>query len=87
MEHYIEIKIKPDAEMRENVLLNKVYTKFHKRLWDLKSSEIGISFPEYSLKDLLTAPVISFNAWDKPLWNHNVDFKHVISKKGTRHEE
>ena len=50
MEHFIEIKIKPDAEMRENLLLNKVYTKFHKRLMDLKSSEIGISFPEYSLK-------------------------------------
>jgi CRISPR-associated endonuclease Csy4 len=50
MKHFIEIKIKPDAEMRENVLLNKVYTKFHKRLFDLKSSEIGISFPEYSLK-------------------------------------
>ena len=50
MEHFIEIKIKPDAEMRENVLLNKVYAKFHKRLFDLKSSEIGISFPEYSLK-------------------------------------
>mgnify|MGYP001028060495 FL=1 len=50
MEHFIEIKIKPDAEMRENVLLNKVYTKFHKRLCDLKSSGIGISFPEYSLK-------------------------------------
>jgi len=50
MKHFIEIKIKPDTEMRENVLLNKVYTKFHKRLFDLKSSEIGISFPEYSLK-------------------------------------
>ena len=34
MKHFIEIKIKPDAEMRENVLLNKVYTKFHKRLFD-----------------------------------------------------
>ena len=50
MKHFIEIKIKPDTEMRENVLLNKVYTKFHKRLFDLKSSEIGISFPEYSVK-------------------------------------
>lgn len=50
MEHFIEIKIKPDAEMCENLLLNKVYTKFHKRLMDLNSSEIGISFPEYSLK-------------------------------------
>lgn len=36
--------------MRENVLLNKVYTKFHKRLYDLKSSEIGASFPSYQVK-------------------------------------
>jgi len=34
MNHHIDIKINPDAEMRENVLLNKVYTKFHKRLSD-----------------------------------------------------
>jgi len=50
MNNYIEIKINPDAEMRINVLLNKVYTKFHKRLCDMSSSEIGISFPEYNIK-------------------------------------
>lgn len=50
MNHYIDIKINPDAEMRENVLLNKVYTKFHKRLCDLQSSEVGVSFPEYQIK-------------------------------------
>jgi CRISPR-associated endonuclease Csy4 len=33
--------------MRENVLLNKVYTKFHKALFTLQSNDIGISFPEY----------------------------------------
>ncbi|MEI6894440.1 MAG: type I-F CRISPR-associated endoribonuclease Cas6/Csy4 [Colwellia sp.] len=50
MDHYIDIKIIPDAEMRENALLNKVYTKFHKALFDLKSNRIGVSFPEYHVK-------------------------------------
>lgn len=50
MNHYIDIVIKPDAEMRENLLLNKVYSKLHKALFDLKSNDIGVSFPEYKLK-------------------------------------
>lgn len=50
MNHHIDIKINPDAEMRENVLLNKVYTKFHKRLCDLSSINIGVSFPQYDIK-------------------------------------
>ena len=50
MDHYIDIKIIPDAEMRESVLLNKVYTKFHKALFDLKNNTIGVSFPEYRIK-------------------------------------
>jgi CRISPR-associated endonuclease Csy4 len=50
MGHYIEVKLKPDVELRANVLLNKVYTKFHKALFDLNSSAIGVSFPDYQLK-------------------------------------
>ena len=50
MDHYIEITLIPDAEMRENVLMNKVYTKLHKRLFDLQSKDIGVSFPQYHLK-------------------------------------
>lgn len=50
MDYYIDIKIKPDAEMRENVLLNKVYSKLHKALFSLKSSDIGVSFPAYDIK-------------------------------------
>ena len=46
MDSYIDIKINPDAEMRENVLLNKVFAKFHKALCDLNSNDIGVSFPE-----------------------------------------
>ncbi|KID56007.1 CRISPR-associated protein Csy4 [Pseudoalteromonas luteoviolacea] len=50
MDSYIEITIKPDTEMRENVLLNKVYTKLHKALFTLKSDCIGVSFPNYQVK-------------------------------------
>lgn len=50
MDYYLNIKINPDAEMRENVLLNKIYTKLHKALSMLKSTDIGISFPNHKLK-------------------------------------
>lgn len=46
MDFYIDVRIKPDAEMRENVLLNKVYTKLHKILFDMKANDLGVSFPE-----------------------------------------
>lgn len=49
MNFYLDIKIKPDAEMRENVLLNKTYTKLHKALFTLKSTEIGVGFPCYKV--------------------------------------
>ena len=50
MTHYIDIKLNPNKEIRENVLLNQVYTTFHKRLYDLKSTDIAVSFPQYRLK-------------------------------------
>jgi len=46
MNHYIDITMNPDAEMRRNVLMNKVYTKLHKALFSLKATDIGISFPK-----------------------------------------
>jgi len=49
MDYYFDIRVKPDAEMRKNVILNKVYTKFHKALSELNSNNIGVSFPEYNI--------------------------------------
>lgn len=49
MDYYIDIELKPDAEMRLNVLLNNVYAKFHKALCDLSSTSIGVSFPKYQI--------------------------------------
>lgn len=50
MDHYIDITLKPDAEMRENLLLNMAYTKLHKALSDLASTSIGVSFPAFQIK-------------------------------------
>ncbi len=49
MDYYLDIRINPDAEMRQNCLLNMVYTKLHKVLFDMKSTDIGVSFPEYDV--------------------------------------
>lgn len=49
MDHYIDITLKPDAEMRENFLLNMVYAKLHKALFDLTCTVIGVSFPDYQV--------------------------------------
>ena len=50
MNNYIDVQLKPDAEMRENVLLNKIYTKLHKALHTLNANDIGVSFPNYKVK-------------------------------------
>ena len=50
MTYYLDIELYPTKDMRENFLLNHVYTLFHKRLYDLKSNSIGVSFPKFDKK-------------------------------------
>ena len=49
MDFYIDITIQPDAEMPQSSLMNKVYSKFHKVLFDLNCFDVGVSFPETRL--------------------------------------
>ncbi len=50
MDYYLDIKIEPDEEVPVYFIRNKVYTKFHKALFSLNSTDIGISFPKYKVK-------------------------------------
>ncbi len=50
MDYYLDIKIVPDEEVPVYFIRNKIYTKFHKGLFTLKSTDIGISFPNYKIK-------------------------------------
>jgi CRISPR-associated endonuclease Csy4 len=49
MNYYIEITLVPDSEMPLNRLFNVMYTKLHKALCDLHSTNIGVSFPKYQI--------------------------------------
>jgi len=49
MDYYINITLKPDSNMRENVFLNQAYSKLHGVLVSLKSTDIGVSFPKYKV--------------------------------------
>ncbi len=50
MNFYLDLKIVPDAEVPIYFIRNKIYTKFHKALYTLKATDIGISFPSYKIK-------------------------------------
>lgn len=47
MNYYVNITILPDPEFTAPILMNSLYSKFHKALCDLNSKSIGISFPGY----------------------------------------
>lgn len=48
MDYYCDITILIDPEFSPVSLMNALYTKLHKILFDLKSKNIGVSFPQYS---------------------------------------
>ncbi|SFK97851.1 CRISPR-associated protein, Csy4 family [Nitrosomonas aestuarii] len=49
MNHYIDISILPDPEFPATVLMNSLYSKFHKVLYELHATTIGVSFPRHQL--------------------------------------
>jgi CRISPR-associated endonuclease Csy4 len=47
--HYIDIALLPDPEFSDAHLLGALVAKLHRALVQLRSDDIGISFPRYSL--------------------------------------
>lgn len=50
MDHYINVQLLPDPEFGQPVLISALFSKLHRVLASLKANNIGVSFPEYSLK-------------------------------------
>lgn len=46
MDHYIEIRLLPDPEFPNNVLMNALFAKLHRALVETGGGELGISFPK-----------------------------------------
>ncbi|SJN13564.1 CRISPR-associated protein, Csy4 family [Halomonas citrativorans] len=45
MDHYIDIRLRPDPDFPEPMLMGALYNKLHRALFDLESNAIGVSFP------------------------------------------
>ena len=45
MDHYLEIRLLPDPEFKTTVLMNALFAKLHRALFDLDARCIGVSFP------------------------------------------
>ena len=60
MTHYLDLVLLPDEEVPIFFIRNKIYTKLHKAIHDLKATDIGISFPELkpAKKDAIPSKVL-----------------------------
>ncbi|BFM19362.1 type I-F CRISPR-associated endoribonuclease Cas6/Csy4 [Gilvimarinus japonicus] len=50
MDHYQDITILPDPEFSSALLMGALYNKLHRALVALAATNIGVSFPQYSVK-------------------------------------
>ena len=46
MDHYVDIKVLPDPEFKETVLLSALFSKLHRALGQVAEGRVGVSFPE-----------------------------------------
>lgn len=50
MDHYIDIKLRPDPEFPVMMLMGALYGKLHRMLVDLEANNIGVSFPNHKVR-------------------------------------
>lgn len=50
MQHYLEIHLRPDAELAPHQILGALYARLHRALVRLASEDIGVSFPDYDAR-------------------------------------
>ncbi|GAB2786290.1 type I-F CRISPR-associated endoribonuclease Cas6/Csy4 [Halomonas shantousis] len=49
MDHYIDIRLRPDPEFPPAMLMGALYGKLHRALFDLDIDDIGISLPDHKI--------------------------------------
>lgn len=66
MNSYLDIRMLPDPEFKETVLMNAIYTKLHRALCDLGSTSIGVSFPKH---EVTLGNVLRLHGDESPLYS------------------
>lgn len=65
--HYIDIHLLADPEFSQAHLLGALYSKLHRALVQLDSSDIGVSFPGYDTSPKTLGTVLRLHSTDKRL--------------------
>ena len=47
MDHYIDIRLRPDPDFAPAMLMGALYNKLHRALFDLQAADVGVSFPNH----------------------------------------
>lgn len=47
MDHYIDIRLRPDPDFPPPMLMGALYSRLHRALFDLSANDIGVSFPDH----------------------------------------
>lgn len=47
MDHYLDIRLRPDPDFPGSMLMGALYGKLHRALFDLEANDIGVSFPDH----------------------------------------
>ncbi|WP_355660713.1 type I-F CRISPR-associated endoribonuclease Cas6/Csy4 [Halomonas salifodinae] len=47
MDHYLDIRLRPDPDFPPAMLMGALYSKLHRALYDLSADDIGVSFPDH----------------------------------------
>jgi CRISPR-associated endonuclease Csy4 len=50
MDHYFDIRLRPDPEFGQYQLMSALFSKLHRALGERRSQDIGVSFPEVGTK-------------------------------------
>jgi len=80
MDYYFEIRLKPTKDALESILLNIVYEKIHRALFDLNATDIGVSFPEYKVK---LGTLIRLHGPKERLQELSKSWRNIVLTKGT----
>lgn len=59
MDHYVDVRLQPDAEFAPAMLMAALFTKLHKALVTGAHSDVGVSFPQIDATGLQLAPRMS----------------------------
>ncbi len=62
MDHYVEIRLRPDPEFPEHQLMDALFSKLHRVLAEQQRTDVGISFPGWQPRPQKLGDVLRLHA-------------------------